>query len=415
MNVVAVNRNYFISGGPEKYLFSLEKKLHEWTFAPFSVRFSENKKTDFYKYFISPPFEETVARFEDSGKSLWNKLKYAGKTVYSFEAKSNLIRLIDDFKPDAAFFLNAVYFSQSIIDACKKRNLPIIWRLSDFNMICGNYLLFREGRICTECIDHGLGRVIRNRCGGYQHSLSAAMIRYTAMYLAKIRKVYDYVSYFVCPSSFTRGLMIDAGFSSEKVITIPTFITPPNNISFFPNLKQILFVGRLSPEKGFETLVRALDLLADENWQLVVAGGTESEYAQKLIRSIPERIRKRISFLGFVNQKEIKRLIGESQFMVVPSVWFENMPNVILEAMSSKRPVITSRLGSLAEMVLEDKTGLFFEVKNCEDLADKIKIMLEDPSKTKNMGEDAYDYVKTYHNPENHINELKKLFQNIIS
>ena len=101
--------------------------------------------------------------------------------------------------------------------------------------------------------------------------------------------------------------------------------------------------------------------------------------------------------------------------MVVPSVWFENMPNVILEAMSSKRPVITSRLGSLAEMVLEDKTGLFFEVKNCEDLADKIKIMLEDPSKTKNMGEDAYDYVKTYHNPENHINELKKLFQNIIS
>ena len=413
MKIITVNRNYFITGGPEKYLFAFMEGLKDWEFIPFAVDFPQNLKTSYQPYFVAPPSDQHTNRFDENYMSLWDKLKYAAKNIYSVEARKKLLKLIDETHPQAVFFLNAVYFSQSIIDACKKRKVPIIWRLSDFNLICGNYLLYRDGHICTECLDYGLGRLRANRCGGYQRSSSAALVRFMAMKLALHRNVYRHVDYFVCPSTFTREMMIKGGFPAEKMIYIPTFVRTDPDDKELPKANQFFFVGRISPEKGLGVLLRAAQMLKSTDWTLVVAGATDSDYAQSLMASIPDAIRAKIHFDGFVPQHQVKARILESRFVVVPSVWYENMPNVVLEAMALGRPVIASKLGSLEEMIKERENGLKFEAGNSEDLAAKIDHLLSEPNRAKEMGNRAKADMVEYHSPEGHFNALEDLFNKV--
>lgn len=110
MRILLVNRNYFVTGGPEKYLFSLENELKQWDLIPFCVRLKQNLATPYEKYFVSSPFGEGAVRFDGLDTSLWSKLKYAARSIYCIKARNQLVRLIDDVKPDAALFLNAVFF-----------------------------------------------------------------------------------------------------------------------------------------------------------------------------------------------------------------------------------------------------------------------------------------------------------------
>ncbi len=412
MKIITVNRNYFVTGGPEKYLFALQKAIEPWETIPFSVNFSKNRDSIFRPYFVSPPSRNQASRFDEQHFSIWQKINYACRSIYSFEAKKKLLRLIDDTQPQAAFFLNVVYFSQSIIDACRKRNLPIIWRLSDFNHICGNYLLYRNSQTCEKCVENGLYPLIKNRCGGYQRSLSAALVRYAGMRLARLRDIYRHIHYFVCPSAFTRGMLIKAGFPEEKVVHLPTFISsqerlPPGNqgpVSF-------LYVGRFTPEKGLHTLITAIQLLHAKDWRLILVGGTEADYESQTNPSLTGKLRDRIVFAGFVPPEKVKNFIAQCHFNIVPSLWYENQPNTVLEAMSFGRPVIASRLGSLAETVIDGETGLLFEPGNPTDLALKIDHLLAQPNLARSMGEKAYRYVTTYHNCNDHVLRLKQLFK----
>lgn len=410
MRIITVNRNYFLTGGPEKYLFSLQKAIEPWEFIPFAVDFTQNIKSPYSSYFVSPPSKHKSIRFENHRLSFWQKISYAARSIYSFEAKSKFLRLVDFTKPQAAFFLNAVYFSQSIIDACRQRNLPVIWRLSDFNLICGNYLLYRDGHSCEQCVGNGLYPLLKNRCGGYQRSISAAFVRYIGMQLSRFRNVYRHISYFVCPSKFTRNMLIRAGFPIEKVVYLPTFVAE-QELTSFPDLNYptILFVGRFSNEKGVHVLLKAVKRIKARNWRLLIAGGTKTCYERYFKTTIDNYLKDRVLFSGFLPPSQIFDHIKKCHFCIVPSLCYENQPNTVLEAMSLGRPVIASRLGSLEETVADGVTGLLFEPGNPNDLTAKIEMLISDPEKTQTMGKNAYHYVKTHHSVEDHIQKLKQL------
>ena len=204
MKILIANRNYFVTGGPEKYMFSLMENMPEHEFVPFCVKFDQNNETLYSKYFLEPPGGSSNVNFSDFEMSLLQKCRFALNMVYSFSARNKLSVMIEDIKPDIALFLNGVHFTDSIIDACKKHNVPIIWRLSDFHKICANYLLFRDGKVCDSCIENGLFEIVRNRCGGYQSSLGVSLVKYAGMKLSQLRSIHDYINYFIVPSSFTR-------------------------------------------------------------------------------------------------------------------------------------------------------------------------------------------------------------------
>jgi glycosyltransferase involved in cell wall biosynthesis len=208
-------------------------------------------------------------------------------------------------------------------------------------------------------------------------------------------------------------MMIRGGFPAEKMIYIPTFVRTNPDEKKQPKKNQFFFAGRISPEKGLDVLFRAVAMLKSADWTLFVAGGTDSDYAQSLMASIPDAIRAKIHFDGFVPQHQVQTRILESRFVVVPSVWYENMPNVVLEAMALGRPVIASRLGSLEEMIREGENGLKFVAGNAKDLAVKIDHLLSDPNKAEEMGARAKTDMVVYHSPEGHFNTLANLFYKV--
>ena len=412
MKILLVNRNFFVTGGPEKYMFSLMESMPEHEFIPFCLNFSKNEKTPFREFFLQPPGGPNNIYFNQFQMSLLQKIGYGMNMIYSLEARHQIEKLIEAVKPDAALFLNAVYFTDSIIDACRKHRIPVIWRLSDFNKICSNYLLYRDGNVCEDCLEKGLWSILKNRCGGYQKSFSAACIKMIGMYLSKLKKSNDYIDFFITPSQFTKKKMIQGGYDTNKIVHIPTFIIDSGVTSkTICHKNSILYVGRLSPEKGIDTLIEAFKQVKNPNARLKIVGDTNGDYAKSLMETVPEKLKRRVQFLGFKTQKEVNCLFQESMFFVVPSVWYENQPNVVLEGMCKEKPALVSDLGSLSEMVIEGETGYRFKAGDANDLADKIDMMLNNASHTMQMGKAARHYVREHHSLQNHLNSLNTLFQ----
>jgi glycosyltransferase involved in cell wall biosynthesis len=412
LKILTINRNYFITGGPEKYMFSLMESMPQHQFIPFSVDLEQNRATPYRKYFVTPPTGSGGVYFKDFKMSLGQKVAYAFNSIYHMEARRKLEKLIEDEQPDLALFLNAVYFSDSIVDACRSHNVPIIWRMSDFNKVCANYLLYRDGHVCNDCLEHGIVMALRNRCGGYQRSLGAALVKIAGMWLSRMRGLYNHVHYFITPSSFTRQKMIQGGFPPDKVVHIPTCVhVPDSRPNPPPRTPEILYVGRLSHEKGVETLLEAFMMLNSKTACLSIAGDDSNDYAQKLKAMFPDELGKRIHFLGFQSQEQVTELFQRAACFVVPSACYENQPNVVLEGMAHAVPAVVSDLGSLQEMVIDGKAGYLFQVGNARELAAKIDDLLQNPSKAYEMGLAAKEFVAVNHSLRSHLSALEVLFE----
>lgn len=409
MKIVVVNRNFFITGGPEIYMFTLMENMPQHRFIPFCVAFEKNLESPYSRYFVPPPPGQAGVYFHDFKMSFFQRFGYACSSIYHFEAKRRLESLIVEERPDLVLCLNAVYFSDSIIDACRRHRVPIVWRLSDFHKICAGYLLYRDGRPCDECLERGLYRAVVNRCGGYQRSRAAACVKVAGMWLSRLRGLYDYIDCFVAPSEFTRQKMIQGGFRPEKVVHIPT-MTKAVAEPAAPSSRDILFVGRLSPEKGVEILLAAFTLLKDKNARLSIVGDDTSDYARRLKAGVPDALQGRITFHGFQDGEEVGSLYDRAFCFVVPSVWYENQPNTVLEGMAHARPVVVSDLGSLGEMVDDGVTGFRFEAGNASALAAKLDTLLSRPREAHEMGRRGREHVLRVHDMRTHLASVDRLF-----
>jgi len=170
-------------------------------------------------------------------------------------------------------------------------------------------------------------------------------------------------------------------------------------------------VGRLSPEKGVDTLLAAFGQLRNGQAVLSIVGDDTTAYAKQLKEDIPEEIRNRVVFHGFQNAEQVNALYERSFCFVVPSVWFENQPNTVLEGMSHGRPAMVSDLGSLREMVEDGVTGYRFEASNARDLASKLDRLLSDPRRAHEMGLRGRDHVVATHALHKHLASMDELFQ----
>ena len=146
-----------------------------------------------------------------------------------------------------------------------------------------------------------------------------------------------------------------------------------------------------------------------------IAGDNESVYAKKIISRIPEELCEKIIFLGHRNQTKIVDLYKKSDIVIVPSICYENMPNVVLEAMSHGKPVVAARLGSLLELISEGNNGMLYSPCDEKDLSDKLNHLIDSQSLRISMGKMAKKYVKENHNMEDHLKKLSDIFSECIN
>jgi glycosyltransferase involved in cell wall biosynthesis len=208
--------------------------------------------------------------------------------------------------------------------------------------------------------------------------------------------------------------MIQAGFNPLQVVHIPTFVTTDDSMNEIEaNHRSALYVGRISPEKGVDFLIEAFSLIQNKSVELTIAGDVNTEYARNLVNYVPSNVSQRIHFVGFKSPKQVAQLFRSNLFFIVPSVWYENLPNVLLEGMAAGRAGLVSNLGSLAEVVQDGINGHHFEIANTLDLAQRMDFMFDHPEKTIKIGAQARHWVQEKYSLESHLRSLNSLLTSV--
>lgn len=413
MKILIVNYRYFISGGPEKYMFNITKKLESegHTVIPFSVHSNKNIETKYSKYFVEPIGGRDAVYFDECKKTPKTIIQMLSRSIYSKEVERAIKKEIENEKPDIVYIIHFVNkLSPSVIRGAKKMGIPVVLRLSDYFLLCPRFDFLKNKKICEDCLTKGYKSCIKNRC--VKNSLFASFIRVLAMKFHKFINIYEDVDAFITPSNFLREKLYNNGFDRNKIYLVPTFTTSKSKVKNEIIGDYGLYFGRISEEKGIETLVYAYEKIPDH--QLKIMGDDTTEEAKKLKRYIEEKNISNIEFIGFKLENELESVIDKSRFTLIPSIWYDNLPNTALESFIYSKPVIASNIGSLPELIRNEENGYLFETNNVDELVNCI-LKLDDDNKVLEMGMKSKKRLEDIFSEKKHYEDLMKIFQKVRS
>ena len=405
-----------MAGGPERYMFNimqlLEKEGHE--IVPFSVKHQRNSPSNYEKYFLSPIGNGDEVYFSDVKKSAKDYAKGFGRMVYSFEAKKSFKIFLAETKPDIIYVLyyqNKI--SCSIIDAAYEMNIPVVQRISDYSLLapCDHLYNSEKRCICEKCLQSGLKNAVLDRC--VYKSRVFSIVKSLSLVVQNKRKIKDKVSAYIFPSTFTLKKFAENGFDENKLIHVPTpfnqnTINKDLTIEYQP---FALYVGRIDPDKGIETM---LDAFVDSEMPLKIIGFSSIDgYEESMKQKIANK-KHRIEFLGRKDFNGIQEYLSKCLFTMVPSEWYDNLPNTLLESYAMSKCVVATDVGSLTENVIDQKTGMLFKYKNSEDLRVKASYLFSNPDKAAEMGKNALERLNSFYSMAGHTKRLCQIFENVL-
>lgn len=395
-----VNKFLYPHGGPETYMLKLGDYLislgHEVEY--FGMEHPDRC--------VGNTAECYTENMDFHNTSTLKKLKLPFKIVYSKEARKKISAVIKNFKPDI-IHLNNINFqlTPSIIYEIKKHGIPIVQTVHDVQMACPNHKMYIDQKqsICEECLNAQYINCIKNKCvhGSSMRSTIAAL----EAYLYHKRDTYNLIDCFICPSEFITKIMLRAGIKKEKLITLHNFCDQHSDLpQKTTDKKYVLYFGRISTEKGIQTLVEVCKELA--HIQFIFAGSGE---LSDLCKNI-----KNIEYVGFKQGKELKQLIRNAMFSVAPSEWYENCSMSIIESLALGTPVIGSDLGGIPELITHNETGLIFKAKDKQGLKRAIETLYSNPDKVNEMSSKCLE-ISYENNIEKYAKNLIDIYNSLIN
>ncbi|MFA7365433.1 MAG: glycosyltransferase, partial [Patescibacteria group bacterium] len=377
----------------------LEKEGHQ--VAIFSMHHPKNNPSPWDRYFVS--------RISFNEAKLRDRIIAPFRIIYSLEAKRKFKKIIKDFKPDIIHIHNVYHqISPSILDVAKKYKIPVVMHLHDYKLICPNYQLFVDNKICYRCKGGGYYNCIKHKC--FKKSLLQSILATVEMWFHhKVLNIYKKnISQFIAPSDFMRKTVVDFGIDSEKVSLVYNFseeLEVDNNAEVE---NYGLYFGRISDEKGIDVLLRAFSLYKGE-MKLKIVGSGPSEEKMKAM-SIKLGLGNKVEFLGPKFGKDLVSIIQKAKAIFIPSIWNENMPLTLLESLYLSKVVIASRTGGLPELIDDKISGFLFENGNPDQLAELIANLsnynLED------IGNKAKERVEGL-NIDNHFDNILEVYNKV--
>lgn len=404
MNILSVNKYFWLKGGSEAVFFG-EKELLEssgHTVIPFCMAHDNNLQSDFSQYFVDEV---------DYGKrGLVNKIISSSKVIYSFDARDKIKRVLDAYDVDVSHFhIFQHQISPSVFSPIKSKGIPIILTLHDLKPLCPNYKMYVKSNVCEQCKGHKYYHSVLNKCN--QNSFLKSSVNTVEMYFHNWMGYYKNVDAYIAVSNFYRSKMIEYGFHEDKVHYLPNYVSTEG---FDPSMEDhgyVLYFGRLSSEKGIMTFLKAAAINSQIDHYVVGTGPLETEIREYC----GEKALKNVHILGFKSGPELKKLINQSACTVIASEWYENCPMSVLESYAAGRLVIGSNIGGIPELIEENIDGFTFSPGDFSELAEKISWVFENKPQAKEMGFSGYRKVLKNFNKEAHLQKLLEIYKSVTS
>ena len=421
MKILIVHYRFFVTGGPERYLFNLMQALealgHE--VIPFSIANINNKASRFAAYFARNIGGSQEVFFDAYPKTFGSYTDLLFREFYSFYIKRRLKKLIKDTQPDICYLL--VYkraLSPSVIDACKEMNVPVINRISDYNPVCGAASLYRDGKICYYCLDNGDYGCLKYRC--IKGRVVPSAIRYLSIKLQRALRFNDKIDAFVCTNDYMKNVMLKRKIApSERINVIPTFFHCNGELKGTDKEQKIgdvikfLYIGNLDESKGIYDLIHALSIVArsHDNFSLTIVGGLHKSENDKVMRLITELgLSPKIRFQPFRKDGMVMQYYLESNVTVLPTRWVENLPNTLIESIYYHRPVVVPNFGSFESTTSAD-IAFYFTPLSIQALAETIVGILDQPEGIRQKANSCEEFYLSHYSEKHHIETLLNLFR----
>ena len=331
------------------------------------------------------------------------KIAAAVQAIWSVRTVNDLARRIAVFKPDVIHAHNTFpLISPSLYAAAARAGVPVVQTLHNYRLLCPQAMFLRDGRVCEDCLGKFPWRGVVHRC--YRGSAPQTAVLASMLGIHRAMGTYrDKVTRYIAQTEFSRGKFIEGGLPPERISVKPNFVDVPRSME--GERSGGLLVGRLSGEKGIAVLLDALDRVPGSGVEVVGVGPEEARL----------RAHDGVRLLGWLEPAVVLGRMRAAAFLVVPSIWYEGFPRVIVEAFACALPVIASRLGSMTEIIRDGETGLLFEPGNAADLARKIAWAKENPAAMRELGMAARREYEEKYTPERNYQQLMAIYAQAIS
>jgi glycosyltransferase involved in cell wall biosynthesis len=406
MRILYCNKYNYPFSGTEVYLFELMELMRSQghAVALFSMANPRGEPTAYDQHFM--PYVD----FKEES-SLWQKAGNAGRAIYSREARRRIRGMIAEFRPDVAHVRNIYHhLSPSILWELKAQNVPVLYHLNDFKLLCPSYNLLNQGQSCEKCKGGTFWHTVPSGCyPGLGPRMALTAEAYFHRWLGTYPKC---VNLFLAPSQFVRDKFVEHGWDNSKFAVLPHFqklhiMQEEHTATNAP----MLYCGRLSAEKGVDDLLRSMQQVP--HLRLIVAGeGPQRAELQKLAVTLGLA---NVEFTGQVGAAERDSLIAQSRFTVLPSRAYETLGKTILESYAEGRAVVASDAGSRRELVHEGETGMLYRTGDTNALAAALGSLASQPDLAEKMGRAGHDMVRDHHTPEGHYGKLMSMYAGLIA
>ncbi len=354
-----------------------------------------------------------------------------GKDGYRHKGlDDNFSKLLSKIKPDVAHIGHLNHLSTGLVDELNKQNIPIVFTLHDFWLMCprGQFLTRGIGNINNyQLCDGQNGHKCANDCyKGYfsgkledELSDSSNWSSWVNHRMAETKTIIEKVQLFIAPSNYLRNRFIsDFGIPENKIIYLdygfPTDYLTQTTKSKDKELFTFGYIGTHIPAKGVNQLIEAFKQI--EEPAILKIYGRHNGQNTAALKSLAVSSKNEIHFEGeYINHNLANDVFSQVDCIVVPSIWAENSPLVIHEAQSCRIPVITADYGGMKEFVHHKVNGLLFEHRNIDALREQLRFAIAYPELLKQYGERGYLYSETGDVPniQHHCTELEKIYHQI--
>lgn len=396
MKILMVNKFLYPKGGAETYVLKLGRILqdrgHEVQY--FGMRHPENVVGNDADAYTDPM---------DLRQSAARNLTAPFRIIYSAQARREIRRVLDSFRPDVVHLNNIqFYLTPSIILETKRymddtgRRVRIVYTAHDYQLICPSHGLFdSEIRICEKCLGGSYIPCLKTKC--VKNSRAKSLLGMLDAYFWKWSRAYSYVDAIICCSEFLKGKLDTQERFRSKTVALHNFVDEVEQEEVRKE-GYVLEFGHLSRDKGTLTLLEAARRMP--RVRFVFAGYGEAEEA---IRRLPNA-----EYVGFKTGRELELLIRKAAVSVYPSEWYENCPFSVIESQMYGTPVIGSRMGGIPELVDEGVTGELFEAGNAGQLEEKLRKLLENPGLLEEYRRNCLQ--KEFETPESYYRKLMNIY-----